>query len=471
MTSAIRTKVVHTVITVIFCSAPVMGQTRPSCAATTKTLAQAIDCHWPRVVAEVSGAKGVKVEGVVPKGTDAENAAVYREAFDRLAREPEVLKALHPDVDINEQVTAADREFVKQLAHAGVEGVQAKSLDAAATNPAAGARVERSGFSDLLGLAAANNFVNADGTAVSINLSALALYGLADPDVYSTLHIYRQHSALRRVGGTVIFGSKIPEKAITGISGLPDAETLFDAFSWDVKVRVFGDRDPRAAKWYPLTVSKDGNTAELSSALLSSTVVPTGPPSDELKKALKDWVGVSLAETKARIARSPQLTIKAAGLHLNADESKNKYSFGALFDVGFNATTALTANALYSTTNDARFGTASLFQIKQLDVNAAITTEFAKDVFAANRTVSWKSGGSSLTFANKNALPATVKADNTWKLFTEFGIPLGDAAQIPISVVYTNDGTALKKAKYVSGNVGISYDFSALSKLFTNKQD
>jgi hypothetical protein len=470
MTSAIRLSAFSGFLAAVVWAVPATAQPRPSCGEATKTLAVAIDCHWPRIVVEVAGRKGVRIDGVEPKGTAVENAAVYREAFDRLAREPEILKALHPDVDINEQVTTADRVFVNQLAHAGLAGSQAKSLDSAATNPVAGARAERSGFTSLLGLATANNFINSDGTAVSIDLSALALYGLADPDVYSSLYIYRQHSALRRIGGTVIFGSKIPEKAITGISGLPDADTLFDAFSWDVKVRVLGDRDPRAAKWYPLTVSTGGNTSELSAALLSSSVVPVAA-SQALNDALKDWVGVKLADIKARIARSPQLTIKAAGLHLNADESKNKYSFGALFDVGFTATTALTANALYSTTNDARFGTGNLFQIKQLDLSAAVTTEFAKDVFAVNRAVSWKSGANSLTFTNKSALPAAVKADNTWKLFTEFSIPLGDAAQIPISVLYTNDGTALKKEKYVSGNVGISYDFSALGKLFTNKQN
>src|SRR5205814_651712 len=111
----------------------------------------------------------------------------------------------------------------------------------------------------------------------------------------------------------------------------------------------------------------------LSAALLASSVVPLGPASEALRKALDGWVGVTLAAIKGRIARSPQLTIEAAGLHLNADESKKKYSFGGLFDVGFNTKTALTANALYSTTNDARFGTNNLFQIKQLDLSAAVT--------------------------------------------------------------------------------------------------
>lgn len=44
-------------------------------------------------------------------------------------------------------------------------------------------------------------------------------------------------------------------------------------------------------------------------------------------------------------------------------------------------------------------------------------------------------------------------------------IPIREAAKIPISVVYINDANALAKSKYVSGQVGISYDFSALKKL------
>ena len=55
---------------------------------------------------------------------------------------------------------------------------------------------------------------------------------------------------------------------------------------------------------------------------------------------------------------------------------------------------------------------------------------------------------------------------NTWKLFTTFDIPLSAAARIPFSVIYANDANALTKTKYVSGQIGISYDFTALTKLF-----
>jgi hypothetical protein len=67
-------------------------------------------------------------------------------------------------------------------------------------------------------------------------------------------------------------------------------------------------------------------------------------------------------------------------------------------------------------------------------------------------------------FANKDRLP--VPAEDTWKVFTTFDIPVSKTARIPVSVVYTNDPNALTKSKYVSGQIGISYDFTALTALF-----
>ena len=56
---------------------------------------------------------------------------------------------------------------------------------------------------------------------------------------------------------------------------------------------------------------------------------------------------------------------------------------------------------------------------------------------------------------------------DTWKIFTRVEVPVRGGGKIPVSVIYSNDPNALAKQKYMSGLVGISYDFSALKQLFT----
>jgi hypothetical protein len=45
-------------------------------------------------------------------------------------------------------------------------------------------------------------------------------------------------------------------------------------------------------------------------------------------------------------------------------------------------------------------------------------------------------------------------------------VPVGGGGKIPVSIVYTNDPNALTKESYVRGQIGLSYDFSALKQLF-----
>ncbi|HMF92698.1 MAG TPA: hypothetical protein VKE96_00310 [Vicinamibacterales bacterium] len=124
----------------------------------------------------------------------------------------------------------------------------------------------------------------------------------------------------------------------------------------------------------------------------------------------------------------------------------------------------MTANLLYSVVDDVRLGPANLFQVKQLGLNASLTSKFARDAIVKGRTIDWTNGATATVFTNASTLPIDVQ--NTWRLFTKFEIPLTDAATIPISVVYTNDKNELSKTQYMTGFVGITYDFSAVSKLF-----
>ena len=435
----------------------------PASAQSTAQLDAKIHERWSAILADVAASHGKTLSGRQLTATDAERRAIYEEAIRRISDDPELTKLATPDLSLVTEQTQEDaRKFVAQLKDTGAEAVQANSIDSASTNPAAGRLTERSGFTDFLALALrGQNFLSADANAVSLNINALALYSLADPEVYSEPYRYQQHSALRRVGGTVVFGAKIPEKEITGISGLPDANKLLDVFTWDVKVRVLGDRDPRSKQWYALTLGRGGLLTQMSAVLTadvatSDLAVVTG--------LLNDALGRNLAAIVTHIARSPQLSIKTSGTHLTKEAGKNKYTGAVLFDTGVGRSTDVTANLLYSVTDDVRLGAGNLFQIKQLNVNVSITAHLARNAIVKGRSVEWNSGTTATIFTNKSALPIAVK--NTWKLFSGFDIPIGDAAKIPISVVYTNDSNALDKTQYVSGQVGISYDFSALKKLF-----
>ena len=169
------------------------------------------------------------------------------------------------------------------------------------------------------------------------------------------------------------------------------------------------------------------------------------------------------AQIKRQASRSPQLSVKATGTHLTKEAGKNKYGGEVLFDAGLGPAD-LTLNLLYTVTDDVRLGADKLFQVKQWAFNSAITGKLAADALVPGSAIEWSSGVVANVFANKNQLPLPTK--NTWKVFTTFDIPLSAAARIPFSVVYTNDANALVKTKYVSGQLGISYDFSALTKLF-----
>ena len=64
-------------------------------------------------------------------------------------------------------------------------------------------------------------------------------------------------------------GARVPEKEITGISNLPDFDKIVDALSWDVKARVLGDKDPRSARWSPLTLVRTGLLVQKAALIVS----------------------------------------------------------------------------------------------------------------------------------------------------------------------------------------------------------
>ena len=430
----------------------------------TEAIDKAIHDRWAAILGDAARQHGVTIAKLATMPVEARRL-MYREALLRLSDDPELQQLAARDSSLIEKATPAqERGYLDDLKEVGAEHTQVKSLNATSTNPAAGSVAEHSGFSELLALALnGQTFFNADATALSVNLSALALYSLGNPRVYSNLRQYQQHSFWRRLGGTVVFGAKIPEKQITGISGLPDADKLLDVFTWDVKIRVLGDKDPIARRWF--------SEAFADGLLSRASVVQADVPAADAKLVTEELTALirrRVALLKTAINQSPQLTFKTSGTHLTKETGKNKYTAGLLFDQGFGAATDVTADLLYSVADDVRLGADNPFQVKQLILNAAVMTKLAPDVIVNGRTIDWSNGASLTWFTNKSALPIDVL--NTWKIFTKLEIPVTDAASIPLSIVYTNDKNELQKTNYVSGFIGVSYDFWAAAKPFKYQQ-
>ena len=430
----------HLALFLVFCAVPAAAQ-----SGDTQRLEDAIKRHWAEALKEVAGRHGLPVEGDHLGGPADQKAVAYKEIIEVVQSRlvPALIDPKSSDYQrlVEEQVRDGDRRFIDELKKAGVTGSTAKSVNSRSTNPAAGNLTERSGFAELIALALdGSNVVSANDSAVSLNLSALALISLADPEVYSELYRYQQHALARRIGGTFVFGAKIPEKDITGLTNLPDFDKLLDVFVWDVKVRVWGNRDARDPRWYPLTLGRGGLNNQLA-----ATIGPRSPAEDFLIVQPMLLQVMDPAQIKRQISRSPQLSVKATGTHLTAETGKNKYGGAVLFDTGLGRAD-LTLNLLYSVTDDVRLGADKVFQVKQWAFNSAITGKLAADALVNGSAIEWSTGVVANVFANKNQLP--LPTENTWKIFTTFDIPLSAAARIPFSVVYTNDANALAKTKY-----------------------
>jgi hypothetical protein len=117
----------------------------------------------------------------------------------------------------------------------------------------------------------------------------------------------------------------------------------------------------------------------------------------------------------------------------------------------------------YAVTDDIRLGVAQLFQTKVWTVAGEVTTHLAPDAIPG-RTIDWSLGTSVALFQDAASLP--VPAERTSKIDTRLDLPVRGGGRIPVSIIYSNDPNALTKQRFVSGQIGISYDFAAIGQLF-----
>ena len=426
-----------------------------------------------RVVAEhglrLVDAQGAPVPAVAGAarvdGDPVRVRAAYADAIDRLMAHGDMDVFYQPDARlIGEKSRPSDQQWVARLIEARADEKSAKSLNAASTNPAAPRVAERSAFTDFLGLALdTRNLVSANETAVSLSLNALSVLGLDPNSTRSAPALYREHDALRRFGGTVTFGAKVPEGEITGLTGLPSASTVFDVFAWDAKVRLLGDRDPRAKKWDDLMLGVLGGRGEISANLIASV------PSENrqlVADLLQEGLSRAIAAVNARLRRSSQVTVKAAGQHLTKEHGKNKYTLAVLADTGIGATTDLTVNAGYSMVDDVRLGLNQLMTLETWTATVAINHTRWRDAIVRGRAAEVSLNANfEFPVGEEPLLPAP--RENVWRIVGAIALPWGDSAKIPISVTLASDPNSLSKDKFVTGHIGIAYDFSALKKFLT----
>jgi hypothetical protein len=341
----------------------------------------------------------------------------------------------------------------------------AQSTNAPITNPASNQLIERSGSTQLLALAGDfKKLFSADESAVSLNLNAVALLGGGKAGERSAQYLYSKREGWRRLSGTITFGAKVPEKAITGLSGLPDADKLFDALSWDVKVRVAGDRDPRATRWYPLMIGRMGDTVELLGRIAGLPVDPSDVK--PLLAAANELLGVELSAATRQIASSLQASVKGSGVHLTNVEGKNKYAVAFMLDKGFNMVD-VTANVSYNVADVPQQGATDPFKTKDIQLSAGLTGSILKNAIVTGRAVEVSGSLKGRLFVDDDSVPLDRK--NIFNLNATLTLPFQLKATIPVSFTWTNDPNNLTKEKYVSGQIGISYDFAAIWDVLKNQ--
>lgn len=344
------------------------------------------------------------------------------------------------------------------------DSAAAQSLNAPLTNPGSNQILERSGGTDLFAIAAdLKQLFSADKSAVTLHLNAFALLGGTNAGGNrSAQYVYGRREGWRRLTGSVTFGAKLPEKEITGITGLPDTEKVFDAIAWDTKVRLVGDRDPRARHWYPLLLGDLGTITEIAPRLPLSPSLSNEEVA-AVTAVLDEALGAELKRANERIANSLQISVKFSGQHLTQEANRNKYIGAVMLDKGFNGVD-VTANVTYTAADAPAIDAIDPFKTKDWQYSLGLTGSVLKSAVVANRSVELSVALSGIVPVDDDGIPVDRK--KILKVNSTVSLPFQQKGKIPISITFSNDPNNLKKEKYVTGQIGLSYDFGAIWDAF-----
>lgn len=388
--------------------------------------------------------------GLASATTPEARVVVYESVITRLVNDPEIARR---------RDGAEYHRAIERMAAALPDGLHAKSVNGTLGNLATGLLVERSGLTELLAVATDfDQLFASNDSAISLNLNALAVVGGGANGAYSAPYRYRERESLRRLGGTVTFGAKVPESEITGFTGVPSANTLFDVFVWDVKVRVLGDRDPRATRWYTLLQGFMGDTTELTARVSG---LPQVPVQDAGLVARAAGLVLKAEHDRARraIGSSLQASVKTSGQHLTREAGRNTFTVAGMLDKGV-GTLDLTLNVAYSVLGEMRVGATDPFRAKELRIGGALVGSLLADVLVPRRSAELNA-----TFLGRLAVDGDdvpIDRKHVWTAGLSLILPFQRAAKVPISITYSNDPNNPVKARFITGHIGVSYDFGAL---------
>jgi hypothetical protein len=354
----------------------------------------------------------------------------------------------------------------------------ARSANAAATNPRRVGLLERSGVVDLISTALqGTNLVSADDTAVTVNLSAAALLcSKCRDEKFPAAERYRAGGPLSRLGGSLTFGAKIPEKDIVGFTGLPNGDALFDVVVWDAKIRLLGDRDPRASNWDGMVLGELGGLENIRTLAAAGAVqaFPFDPNDQEraatltepMQSVFNSVITKRSGEVANAIRRSLQVSVKFSGQHLTTQAGMNKYTGVLMADKGFGRFDG-TLNVSYSAVQDVKIQPGTTVTLKQWKTTAGLVGSIWRGFIVPNRSTELALSGEGLFPVDASA--ATLDRKITYKADLALKVPVSASLELPFSITYTNDPNELAKKKYVTGRLGVTYDFGALKRLAQGK--
>jgi hypothetical protein len=353
---------------------------------------------------------------------------------------------------------------------AGTESSLARSYNATSTNSASVGLIERSGFTDAVAAAVQGaRLLATDENAATVNLSGFGrLKKRARDEKLPSAARYREQGWANRLAGSFTFGAKLPEKDIVGFSGFPDSGKLFDALGWDAKVRLIGDRDPRAARWDNQLLGLLGGEATVAASLLGAPGIPIADRQSggALNEAITERVTTDVEPIAKAIRRSLQVSVKVAGQHLATEAGMDKYSGVLMVDQGFGVFD-LTANLAYNAVQKVQTAGTAPFTLKNWKLAGGFVGTVWKDVIVNGL-------GVELALSGELVVPIDGKAHgldrhSTWKTDVALKIPVATSVQLPFSITYSNDPNNLVKQRYVSGRLGVNYDFGSLKKLIAGQ--
>lgn len=393
------------------------------------------------------------------------------------------------------QASGADTLVLRRAAALALkrEGVPAELKQLLTTDGLAPHLAQDPSFAELLSLAASNKLLGTSGNVFTIGLTPFLAYTLARPKVLESNDSYNAAAStwLRRVSGNLSFGGK-GEFALKDSTGrplpAPVADDLRDIVNWEVRLRVYGSRDPReigsARRLLRVDAlrlrSRSLARQEICDTLLARARIedPTGAEYLDAKKAravindpaLTDLL-LKVAATEADLAREIRrarsdmagaltVTVSAGATNQRAAFGPQRWKAGVSAAKGIAVSKDVVWDATLSgiarRTRTSKGGTDTTTAEFALKLSRPILSNWLG--FAKGLPIS-------MEYAVKLTDPVPPGGYRTiLSALTSIELPVSEAAKATVSLRWADRADVLSKSDHLVGHFGLSYDFSGLFK-------